>query len=101
MIIDSAAKDIVYTDKISGVYGSFLRKSIEASGLDLDNLAPKEQVDFGSELQPPSENEAKAWKTIWSAGQGVGSIDDIVPAAELCRRLKSEYLEALAEGAGF
>jgi nitronate monooxygenase len=95
MIVDSAAKDIVYTDAISGVYGNFLRASIEAAGLDPDNLEPKKGVDFGSELQPPGENDAKAWKTVWSAGQGVGSIDDIMPAAELCQRLKAEYLDAL------
>ena len=95
MIVDSMAKDIVYTDAISGVYGSFLRDSIRAAGLDPDNLAPKKDIDFGSELLPPGEDEAKAWKTVWSAGQGVGSIHDIVSTAELCRRLKIEYLEAL------
>ena len=69
--------------------------SIKVAGLDPDHLAPKKDIDFGSELQPPGEQEAKAWKTVWSAGQGVGSIDDIVPAAELCHRLKAEYLDAL------
>ncbi len=95
MIVDSMAKDIVYTDAISGVYGSFLRDSIRATGLDPDNLAPKKDIDFGSELLSPDDNEAKAWKTVWSAGQGVGSIHDIVSTAQLCRRLKIEYLEAL------
>jgi nitronate monooxygenase len=43
-------------------------------------------------------NEAKAWKTVWSAGQGVGSIHDVPAAAELCRRLIDDYRQACNEG---
>ena len=39
--------------------------------------------------------EARVWKTIWSAGHGVGTIDDIPPAAELCARLIAEYKETV------
>jgi nitronate monooxygenase len=44
-----------------------------------------------------SEGEAKAWKDVWSAGQGVGSIHDIPTAAEMCSRLIAEYREAIAQ----
>lgn len=87
MIIDATAKDIMYTPAISGVNANFLRPSIAAAGLDPDNLPVlKHQLDMAS--------EAKAWKNIWSAGQGVGSIHDVPAAADLCRTLIREYREA-------
>ncbi len=87
MIVDATAKDIVYTSAISGVNANFLRPSIAAAGLDPDNLPTlKHQLDMAS--------EAKAWKNIWSAGQGVGSIHDVPATADLCRTLIREYREA-------
>jgi nitronate monooxygenase len=99
MILASTAKDIVYTSAISGVHANFLRASIVAAGADPDNL------QSSVKLTVSSEGEAKAWKDVWSAGQGVGNIHDILPAAELCRRLIAEYRDAIggitsARGAG-
>jgi nitronate monooxygenase len=93
MIVDSTAADIVYTPFFSGVHGNYLKKSIAAAGLDPDSLpeADKSKMNFGSERQRP-----KAWKDIWSAGQGVGNIDDVPPARELIARLRREYLAARA-----
>ena len=67
MIIESGAEDIVYTAAVSGVHGSFLRPSLEAMGITEEMWKRSAKVDFGSELDAA---EAKAWKTIWSAGQG-------------------------------
>jgi nitronate monooxygenase len=89
MLVDAGADDIVYTPAISGVSGNFLRKSIEAAGRDPDDLSKPEAYDFGTA-------EAKAWRDIWAAGQGVGCITDIPSAAELCGRLAYEYEAALA-----
>ena len=75
MVNDSVAADIVYTRKISGVFANFMKKSLLAAGFDEKALAGTKDIDFGSELQPPEEGEAGAWRDIWSAGQGVGSID--------------------------
>lgn len=83
MIVASSAVDILYTSAISGVHANFLRPSIERAGLDPNNLIPHGGLDM--------ENEAKAWKNVWSAGQGVGTIRDILPARELCARLWQEY----------
>ncbi len=90
MILASTAKDIVYTSAISGVHGNFLRASIIAAGADPDNL------QSSVKLAVSSEGEAKAWKDVWSAGQGVGNIHDIPRAAELCQRLVAEHREAIA-----
>jgi nitronate monooxygenase len=88
MLVSSRAADIVYTDRISGVHANFLRPSIIAAGLDPDNLPQH----GGLELQ----EEAKAWKTLWSAGQGVGAVSDVPTTAELCDRMVAEYREAVA-----
>lgn len=90
MILASTAEDIVYTPAISGVHANFLRASIIAAGADPDNLQSTVKMSISA------EGEAKAWKDVWSAGQGVGDIHDILPAAELCRRLIAEYREAIA-----
>jgi nitronate monooxygenase len=87
MLLEARAADIVYTPAVSGVPASFLRDSLAAAGLDPDGL-PRHKLDLG--------NEARAWKTVWSAGQGVGSIDDLPSARELCDRLAAEYAAARA-----
>ena len=93
MILASTAKDIVYTPAISGVHANFLRASIIAAGADPDNLQSSVQLT----ISPEGEAKAKAWKDVWSAGQGVGDIHDIPSAADLCQRLVAEYREAIAE----
>jgi len=91
-IVDSAAVDVVYTPYFTGVHGNYLKKSIVAAGLDPDKLPDKDKtsMSFGS------SRDAKAWKDIWGAGQGVGNIDKVLPAAELIARLKDEYRSAKA-----
>ena len=91
MIIDAAAADIVYTDKVSGVNANFLGPSIAAAGGNDESHAGK-AVDFGNELLA---DEAKAWKDVWSAGHGVGGIDDIPNVSDLVSRLHSEYSAAI------
>jgi len=92
MILTTRAEDIVYTAAISGVHGNFLRPSIDASGAEIDLSAPNKQLSVGA-------HEKRAWKNIWSAGQGVGSIEDVPTIAELCDRLAVEYRAALQEAA--
>ncbi|MEX1664780.1 NAD(P)H-dependent flavin oxidoreductase [Zhongshania arctica] len=99
MIVDSKATDIVYTPNISGVFANFLKPSIENAGLDPNNLKPKTDIDFGQELEVDADNNSGdkaggAWKQIWSAGQGVGSIDNIPSTAELVSTLINEYQKA-------
>jgi len=96
MIMDSKAEDIIYTAAVSGVNASFLRPSLEAMGITEDLWKKTKKIDFGSELDHAKE-EAKAWKTIWSAGQGVTSISDVKPVGELISQLKVEFEKALSK----
>ncbi|MDH0144463.1 NAD(P)H-dependent flavin oxidoreductase [Aquipseudomonas alcaligenes] len=93
MILDARAADIVHTPAVSGVPASFMRQSLEKAGYDLARLQDKGDVNYGEKLKPISD-EAKAWKTVWSAGQGVGGIADVPSAAELVARLDAEYRAA-------
>lgn len=93
MLLTSRAADIVHTPAVSGVPASFMRQSLENAGFDLAALQGKGEVNFGSKLKPLSD-EAKAWKTVWSAGQGVGEINDVPSVDDLVARLDAEYRKA-------
>jgi nitronate monooxygenase len=88
--VDGAAADIVYTDHFSGVPGSYLRPSVTKAGYDPDKLDPAHRATMDI------SGEGKAWRDIWSAGQGIGAIDSVVPAADLVARLGREYAAAKA-----
>jgi nitronate monooxygenase len=89
MIVDSRGDDIVYSNLFTGVHGNYLRGSIVSAGLDPDALpeSDKNAMNFGS-------GRTKAWRDIWGAGQGVGQIHGVLPAAEIVDRLEREYLAA-------
>lgn len=93
MILDARAADIVHTPAVSGIPASFMRQSLEAAGYDLKRLTDKADINYGEKLKPVSD-EAKAWKTVWSAGQGVGNIRDLPTVGELIARLDQEYRAA-------
>ncbi|HWP15969.1 MAG TPA: nitronate monooxygenase, partial [Xanthobacteraceae bacterium] len=73
------------------VHGNFLKPSVDAAGVPPDQLNASHQLNLN--------HEKRAWKNVWSAGQGVGSISDIPATAELCARLIREYHEAVGEAA--
>ncbi|MBR1222035.1 nitronate monooxygenase [Bradyrhizobium sp. U87765 SZCCT0131] len=96
MITTSGAEDIVYSNLFTGVHGNYLKPSILASGLDPENLPVSDpsKMNFGTDASG-ERARPKAWKEIWGSGQGVGSIDAVLPAAELIARFKREYDEAI------
>ena len=91
-IVESSASDIVYTNLFTGVHGNYLRPSIEAAGLDPDNLPESDpsKMNFGS----GGNTAAKAWKDIWGCGQGIGAIKEVATTAEYVERLSAEYNDA-------
>ncbi|MBB3893235.1 nitronate monooxygenase [Phenylobacterium haematophilum] len=94
MIVASSGDDIVYSNLFTGVHGNYLRPSIEAAGLDPDNLPQSDpsKMSFGS----GGNQKAKAWKDIWGCGQGIGAIKDIPSAGDMIDRLAAEYEAAKA-----
>lgn len=92
MIVDSSASDIVYSDVFTGVHGNYLRPSIVAAGMDPDHLPEAKDMDFAA----MTGGDKKAWRDVWGAGQGIGAITQVQPAADFIAQLKSEYRDAVA-----
>ena len=89
MILDTRATDVFLTASIDGAPANWLVPSLLAAGIDLDVL----RTTLPGKIVSAQENK-KRWKDIYTAGHGVGNIDDIPTAAELCRRLIAQYKEA-------
>ena len=92
-IVDCSSKDIVYSNYFTGVHGNYLRPSISAAGLDPNHLpeADPSKMDFDK-----ASDGAKAWRDIWGAGQGIGAVKAVEPAAAIVDRLEREYQAARA-----
>lgn len=95
MIMNAGADDVIYTAAISGVPANFLAESLRAAGISEEDLKKDRKIDFGKEL----DTEAKAWKTIWSAGQGVTTVNNVLPVSLLVTDLKSEFKTSVEEQA--
>ncbi|MEI2385301.1 nitronate monooxygenase family protein [Breoghania sp. JC706] len=91
MAVASTAADIVYSPMFTGTHGNYLAGSIAAAGIDPAEAASAEprRMDFAAGASKP-----KAWKEIFGAGQGVGSIDAIEPVSTIVARLAAERDEA-------
>lgn len=91
MIVNSTSDKIIHTAAVSGIPANFMEASLEAAGIKPEDYKKEGKLDPGLDMN----SEAKAWKTIWSAGHGVSAIDDIPSAQELIDRLRAELLEAM------
>ncbi len=96
MIAASDAADILYSAYFTGVPGNYLRQSVINAGLDPDHLPSRDKTAMNFEAAKSAET-VKAWRDIWGAGQSVGAIDDVLPAADIIARLRAEYLRARQE----
>lgn len=89
MVVAAQYEDLVLSDKLTGAKAWYLRQSLERMGLDPDNPGAGSGVDLSN-----SQNQIKAWKDVWSAGHGVGSVREIAPLGKIVEQLKTEYREA-------
>jgi len=86
MVVDASGADIVCSDALTGVKANWLRASLEAAGYDPANMPAAGNIDVIK-----AAGDAKRWRDVWSAGQGVGAIDDVRPVAGIVDRLEREY----------
>ena len=91
MVIDSTIEDILYTNSFSGVPANILIPSLVKRGIDPKTLKSKEDIDLSHLV-----NE-KAWRDIWSAGQGVTTITERQTTKEVVDQLLVEYEEGVAK----
>ncbi|MFC4560170.1 NAD(P)H-dependent flavin oxidoreductase [Virgibacillus kekensis] len=90
ILIESSLEDVIYTDVFSGVNANYLVPSLERVGIDPKHLPTKQEFDWSK----TSGKKIKAWKDIWSAGHGVGSVKQTESIAEIVEQLKKEYKES-------
>jgi nitronate monooxygenase len=95
MIVASSAADIVRSTAVTGLPANYLVKSFEALGIDAASL-PERQTSSFSFGKRGDGTDAKAWRDVWSAGQGVGGIDSVLPAAQIVDQIAEEFRVALS-----
>lgn len=91
MVVDSGLEDLVATRAVSGVLANWLKPTLERAGFDEAQLREEKKIDFSGDIV----DAPKAWKTVWSAGHGVGGIADVQSTADIVAQLKAEYAAAL------
>ena len=91
MVWDSKMEDLIQSRAITGALGNWMKASVEASGLSLDDTKKIAKIDFSGDMHAGS----KAWKTVWSAGQGVGNVKKPETIKEIIDILKKEYEKAV------
>ena len=91
MVWDSKMEDLIQSRAITGALGNWMKASVEASGLSLDDTKKIAKIDFSGDMHAGS----KAWKTVWSAGQGVGNVRKPETIKEIIDILKKEYQAAV------
>ena len=87
MVIDSGIEDLIASKAITGALGNWMKASVAAAGLDPEAMKAEARIDFSGDMH----SGAKAWKTVWSAGQGVGQIRAITPLARIVEDLAAGY----------
>ncbi|WP_336987096.1 nitronate monooxygenase [Altererythrobacter aquiaggeris] len=92
MVVNAGAEDIVPSKGITGITANWLKHSLIAAGHDPSNMPEDKQPDFEN-----AQDDAKAWKNVWSAGQGVGAVTAVEPIGAIVQRLCNEYRNAAAK----
>ena len=95
-IVEGAAEDIIYTNYFTGVHGNYLVASLTAAGIDPANIPESDpsKMNFSDGPDAKASGGAKAWSTIWGAGQGIGCVSAVRPAGDFIAGLVAEYAEA-------
>jgi len=86
MLIDCDVSDLIYTDRLSGIHANFLKPSLDKWGIDVNQLPPKK-----ADMSSLTDTNAKLWKDLWSAGQGIATIHDAPGVSDLVARIRNEY----------
>lgn len=86
MLVKAEFDDLILSDLLTGAKAYYLRKSLEKMGYDPDNMAAGTGFDLSN-----SQSQIKAWRDVWSAGHGVGSVTEVTSTTNIIKRLKREY----------
>lgn len=93
MVWQSTMEDLIASRAITGALGNWMRASVEAAGISVEDMSQAATLDFSGDMHAGS----KAWKHVWSAGQGVGAITRPETIAQVVGTLVEEYKQAVAD----
>jgi nitronate monooxygenase len=93
LVVGSDIEDLVETKAVSGVLANWLKPTLDAAGIDPSGDGRGKQIDFSGDISAGK----KAWKDVWSAGQGLGAIDRVTTVQAIVDRLHAEYGQVLLE----
>jgi nitronate monooxygenase len=97
MLVASSADDILLTTAFTGLQTNMLRPSIEAAGLDPDDLPARGAIDIAKDIDIGArENRPKRWKDIWSGGHSTSGVTEVLSVDEMIARTVAEYEAASA-----
>lgn len=91
MLVHSSAGDLVASKAVSGVLANWLKPTLERAGLDMNSLQEDKKIDFSGDIS----TQPKAWKHVWSAGQGLAGVTGIQSVQQLVEALSNEYGAAI------
>jgi nitronate monooxygenase len=94
MLVSSSIDDIVLTKAFNGLWGSYLRPSIVAAGLDPDRLDESVSADEAKQRYGSRSKGPRRWTGIFSAGHSVSGVRAVQTVAEIVDQTKQEYEEA-------
>lgn len=92
MVLDSTINDILYTDSFSGVHANVLIPSLLKEGIDPLTLKSRDEIDLSHLVN------VRAWRDIWSAGQGVTTVKKRETTKKIIEKLENEYEKAITNG---
>ena len=87
MVWDSQMEDLIASRAITGALGNWMRASVEAAGLTEEAMKAVAKIDFSQDMHAGT----KAWKHVWSAGQGVGLVNAPESVADVVETLVRQY----------
>jgi len=89
MVIQSNYNDLRMTNLFTGAQAYYMKDSIIKNNLDPDNL----DSNLDGFNVSASQDKIRAWKDIWSAGQGVGLIKKIESVESIVKELETEFFK--------
>src|SRR5690606_15547486 len=108
-VVKASPEDIVMTSRISGTPAAVINTPyVQKIGTDLPWIVKrlKEQsltkkyvvplIHWAGMRSLEESAERPSWKTVWSAGQSAGLVDDVLSVREILEKMVREYDEARA-----
>jgi nitronate monooxygenase len=91
-VIDCHMEELIASRAITGALGNWMRASVDAAGISVDDMQVDAKIDFSGDMH----SGAKAWKSVWSAGQGVGQVTSSESISTIVDTLVFDYIATIS-----